>query len=166
MCTRIPVSRGFFKEHRKMGGVFCRGLFYQMSSSYLILGRKRFYRSCSWNRKKKFTVDAAKCVLLTVHAYPSPEVFWRSIGKWGGSFTEVYFIKCPHPTWSWGENGFKTVFVQIILPSKWTGVSLKVSRRNCQETGPCAEKVHQLFTTHCNRWHLGDSSNISNRWIN
>jgi hypothetical protein len=49
-----------------------------------------------------------------------------------------------------------TVFVQIILPStgKWTGVSLKVSRRNWQETGPGEEKVHQLFKTNCNRWHF------------
>jgi hypothetical protein len=38
----IPVSRGFSKEHRKMGGVFCRDLFCQVSTSYLILGRKRF----------------------------------------------------------------------------------------------------------------------------
>jgi hypothetical protein len=37
--TRLPR---FIKEHRKMGGFFCRGLFYQMSASYLILGRKRF----------------------------------------------------------------------------------------------------------------------------
>jgi hypothetical protein len=34
--------------------------------------------------KKKFTADAAKCVLRTVHTYPSPEVFLRSVGKWGG----------------------------------------------------------------------------------
>jgi hypothetical protein len=37
-----PVGRGFSEEYEEMGGVFCRGLFYQMSASYLILGRKRF----------------------------------------------------------------------------------------------------------------------------
>ena len=52
------------------------------------------FRSCPWNRKKKITDDAAKCVFLTVHAHPSPEVFRSSIGKWGGSFAEVFFIKC------------------------------------------------------------------------
>jgi hypothetical protein len=49
-------------------------------------------------QKKKITACAAKSVLRTVHTYPSPEVFLRSIGKWGGSFAEVYFIKCPHLT--------------------------------------------------------------------
>ena len=44
-----------------------------------------------------------------------------------------------------------TVFVQIILPSKRTGVSLKVSRRNWQETAPGEEKVNQLFKTNCNK---------------
>jgi hypothetical protein len=29
------------------------------------------------------------CVLHTVHTYPSPEVFRRSIGKWEGSWAEV-----------------------------------------------------------------------------
>ncbi len=47
-----------------------------------------------------------------------------------------------------------TVFVQIILTSKWKGVSLKVSRRNWQETGPGEEKVNQLFKTNCNKWHF------------
>jgi hypothetical protein len=34
-------------------------------------------------------------VLLTVHtmAYPSPKVFLRSIGKWGGSFAEGLFYQ-------------------------------------------------------------------------
>jgi hypothetical protein len=27
---------------------------------------------------------------------PNIDVFRRSIGKWGGSFAEVFFIKCPH----------------------------------------------------------------------
>jgi hypothetical protein len=46
-----------------------------------------------------------------------------------------------------------TVFVQIILTSKWTGVSLKVSQRNWQdsETGPGEEKVNQLFKTNDNK---------------
>ncbi len=26
----------------------------------------------------------------------APEVFQTSLGKWGGSFPEVFFIKCPH----------------------------------------------------------------------
>ena len=47
-----------------------------------------------------------------------------------------------------------SVFVQIILPSKWTGVSLKGSRRNWQETAPGEEKVNQLFNTNCNKWHF------------
>ena len=54
-----------------------------------------FTRRCARSveiEKKKFTADAAKSVLLTVHAHPPPEVFLRSIGKWGGSFAEVYFI--------------------------------------------------------------------------
>ncbi len=45
-------------------------------------------------------------------------------------------------------------FVQIILPSKWTGVSLKGSRWNWQETAPGEEKVNQLFNTDYNNWHL------------
>jgi len=57
--------------------------------------------------KQKNTADAAKSVLRTVHSYPSPEVFLRSTRKWGGSFAEVFFIKCPHHTWFWGENGSK-----------------------------------------------------------
>jgi hypothetical protein len=44
-----------------------------------------------------------------------------------------------------------SVFVQIILPFKWTGVSLKGSRRNWQETEPGEEKVNQLFNTNCNK---------------
>jgi hypothetical protein len=44
-----------------------------------------------------------------------------------------------------------SVFVQIILPSKWTGVSLKGSRRNWQETESGEEKVNQLFNTNCNK---------------
>jgi hypothetical protein len=47
-----------------------------------------------------------------------------------------------------------SVFVQIILPSKWTGVSLKGSRWNWQETSPGEEKVNQLFNTNCNKWHF------------
>jgi len=49
-------------------------------------------------QKKKITACAAKSVLRTVHTHPSAEVFLRSMRKWGGSFAEVYFIKCPHPT--------------------------------------------------------------------
>ena len=47
-----------------------------------------------------------------------------------------------------------TVFVQIILPSKRTGVSLKGSRWHWQETVPGEEKVNQLFKTDCNKWHF------------
>ncbi len=47
-----------------------------------------------------------------------------------------------------------SVLVQIILPSKWTGVSLKGSRWNWQETAPGEEKVNQLFNTNCNKWHF------------
>jgi hypothetical protein len=50
------------------------------------------------SKKKKFTDDASKYVLRTVNTYPSPEVFLRSKRKWGESFTEVFFIKCPHHT--------------------------------------------------------------------
>jgi len=47
--------------------------------------------------KKKITVGAAKSVFLTVHTYPSPEVFLRSMRKccmrkWGGSFPEFFFF--------------------------------------------------------------------------
>jgi hypothetical protein len=61
-----------------------------------------------------------------------------------------FFLLMPVP----GPWRPSTVFVQIILPSKWTGVSLKVSRRNWQdsETGPGEEKVNQLFKTNCNKW--------------
>jgi hypothetical protein len=48
----------------------------------------------------------------------------------------------------------ESVFVQIILPFKWTGVSLKGSRWNWQETAPGEEKVNQLFNTNCNKWHF------------
>jgi hypothetical protein len=53
-----------------------------------------------------------------------------------------------------GPSRPSTVFVQIILTSKWTGVSLKVSRWNCQETGPGEKKVNQLFKTNCNKGHF------------
>jgi hypothetical protein len=46
----------------------------------------------------------------------------------------------PHPS-----------FFRIILPSKWTGVSLKSSRRHWEETTPGEEKVNQLFNTNCNK---------------
>jgi hypothetical protein len=39
----IPVSRGFSEEYEEMGGVFCRGFFYQMSASYLILKEIVFF---------------------------------------------------------------------------------------------------------------------------
>jgi len=48
-------------------------------------------------KKKNHGLRRKKCVPHGPHN-PSPEVFLRSIGKWGGSFAEVYFIKCPHPT--------------------------------------------------------------------
>jgi hypothetical protein len=38
-----------------------------------------------------------------------------------------------------------SVFVQIIMSSKWTGVSLKGSRRNCQETAPGEEEGKSIF---------------------
>ena len=38
-----------------------------------------------------------------------------------------------------------SVFVKIVLTSKWTGVSVKSYRQNCQETAPGEEKVNQLF---------------------
>ncbi len=41
----------------------------------------------------------------TRSTHPSPEVFLRSMRKWGGCFAEVFFIKCPHHTWFSGENG-------------------------------------------------------------
>ena len=50
------------------------------------------------NSKKKNHGCAAKYVLHTVNTYPSPEVFLRSMRKWGGCFAEVFFIKCPHHT--------------------------------------------------------------------
>ncbi len=61
--------------------------------------------------------------------------------------------------WGWPSTRIRdpqpvSVFVQIILSSKWTGVSLKVSRRNWQETGPGEEKVNQLFNTNSNKWHF------------
>jgi hypothetical protein len=52
-------------------------------------------------KSKKKIHGWTKCV----HACPSPKVFLRNIGKWGGAFAEVYFIKCPHPL-ILGENGF------------------------------------------------------------
>ncbi len=45
-------------------------------------------------------------------------------------------------------------FVEIVLSSKWTRVSLKGSRQNWQETVPGEEKVNQLLNTNCNKWHI------------
>jgi hypothetical protein len=39
------------------------------------------------------------------------------------------------------------VFVTTVLPSKWTGVSLKGYRQNWQERAPGVEKVNQLRKT-------------------
>jgi hypothetical protein len=40
-----------------------------------------------------------------------------------------------------------SVFVKILLTSKWTGVPLKGYRQNEHETGPGEEKVNQLLST-------------------
>ncbi len=40
-----------------------------------------------------------------------------------------------------------SVFVRIVLPSKWTGVSLKGYRQNLQETAPGEENVNHLTNT-------------------
>ena len=74
--------------------------------------------------KKQITASAAKSVLHTVHTYPSAEVFLRSIRKWGGSFVEVLFIKCPHHRWSWGENGFKISHLMMQLLIKYGNIVL------------------------------------------
>jgi hypothetical protein len=72
--------------------------------------------------------------------------------KWKNPFfsfwTGFYFLPVRGPLRP------STVFVQIILPSKRTGVSLKGSQRNWQETAPGEEKVNQLFKTTCNKWHF------------
>ena len=79
-----------------------------------------------------------------------PHLFTTPKKKLGKKMKKSFFLPLPVP----GPLRPSTVFVQIILSSKWTGVSLKVSRRNWQETGPGEEKVHQLFKTNCNRWHF------------
>ncbi len=79
----------------------------------------------------------------------------RLSGFLASSMRLTMTIRSRHtPTFFPGPSRPSTVFVQIILPSKWTGVSLKVSRRNWQESGPGEEKVHQLFKTNYNRWHF------------
>jgi hypothetical protein len=47
-----------------------------------------------------------------------------------------------------------SVFVKILLTSKWTGVPLKGYRQNEHETGPGEEKVNQLLNNSCNKWHF------------
>ncbi len=68
------------------------------------------YRSCSWNRKKK--IHGWRRKMCTPHGphIPVSRGFLRIIGKWGGSFDEVYFIEWPHHTWSWDENSFRSPF--------------------------------------------------------
>ncbi len=73
------------------------------------------------------------------------EVFKKEGEKMKKAFMDRFLFFSPVPLRP------STVFVQIFLPSNRTGVSLKVSRRNWQETGPGEEKVHQLFKTNCNR---------------
>jgi hypothetical protein len=83
-----------------------------------------------------------------------------------------FFLPLPVP----GPLRPSTVFVQIILPSKCTRVSLKVSRRNWQETGLLVRKRYincstltvigdtlidcwrmynnRLFNSICKRWNF------------
>jgi hypothetical protein len=66
----------------------------------------------------------------------------------GGKMKKTFFYTYASP----GSLRPSTLFVQIILPSKWIGVSLKGPRWNWQETVPGEEKVNQLFkTTNCNK---------------
>jgi hypothetical protein len=51
-----------------------------------------------------------------------------------------FFTLNPYP-----RPSTESVFVQIILPSKWTGVSLKGYRWNWQETVPGEETLSQCF---------------------
>ena len=44
-----------------------------------------------------------------------------------------------------------SVFVEIALSSKWTGVSLKGCRQNCQERGPGEEKDNRLLNPNWNK---------------
>ena len=70
-------------------------------------------------------------------------------------FKTVFFypqILTPRP-WT------ASVFLPIVLSSKWTGVYLKVYRQNWQERVPGEEKANQLFKTNCNKWQ------ICNKWI-
>ena len=152
------------------------------------LGRARTRRShCqSHNSQGALPLDAAP----SSPAPPSKRYlflpYWTQVGKkWKKHFfsfwTGLYFLPVPCPSRP------STAFVQIILPSKRTGVSLKGSRRNWQETVPGEEKVNQLFKINCNKWHfnrlmkhvqqsiiqlsaksdtLSDSSSIYNKCIN
>ena len=57
-----------------------------------------------------------------------------------------FFTLNPYP-----KTSTASVFVEIVLSSKWTGVFLKGYRQNWQETAPGEEKVNQLLNTTCNK---------------
>jgi hypothetical protein len=54
----------------------------------------------------------------------------------------LFFTLNPYP-----RPSTASVFVKIILSSKWTGVSLKAYRQNWQETVPGEEKVTAISDT-------------------
>ena len=64
----IPVSRGFSEEYEEMGGVFCRGFFYQMSASYLILGRKRFKNIIFSSTHSRLCCAVSPCFALPIYS--------------------------------------------------------------------------------------------------
>jgi len=64
---------------------------------------------------------------------------------------QFFFTLNPYP-----RPSTESVFVEIVLTSKWTGVtvSLKGSRQKWQETGPGDQKVNQFLNTNFYEWHF------------